>query len=272
VLGGGLCLGAVRQHVRQYHGTRRRPAPCLGGTPLFTARFRFPPLWTALSPSRSPCTCQLCRFFVESLSQNLGVPPQDTASVRAIFPDAGCAAGLAARWANGAVSFSIASLNDRSICRPDDRVLVVCAPDPQGVEASQRVAEEAASAGAAVVLLNPRLASGDAGIGLNARRLRDRFLGTFTVAYSIRPVADGTVFKAYPEPYKVFGADPQRPGRFKLLSEENSRPSLEDVLLLLDDNARGVSGTGGDGVRQESVLDNLGRTVASMFRFMNSLK
>ena len=215
---------------------------------------------------------ELCRFFVESLSQSLGVAREKGASVRAVFPDAGCAAGLAARWAGGAVSFSIASLNDRSVCKPGDVALVVCAPDPQGVEASQRVAAEAAEQGAAVVMLNPRLASGDAGIGLNARRLRDRFIGGFTVAYSIRPVADGTVFKAYPGLYQVFGADPQRPGRFKLLSEEVGRPSLEDVLLTLDNGSAAAAGgvqEGQSGV--SAVADNLQRTVASMMRFMKSL-
>ena len=213
---------------------------------------------------------ELCRFFVESLSQNLGVAPVDGATVRAVFPDAGCAAGLAARWAGGAVSFSLASLNDRSICKPGDVAVVVCAPDPQGVEASQRVAAEAAELGAAVVLLNPRLASGDAGIGLTARRLRDRFVGSFTVAYSIRPVADGTVYKAYPGMYQVFGADPQRPGRFKLLSEEVARPSLEDVLLTLDNGAGAAGGQEG-AVGVGAVAENLQRTVASMMRFMKSL-
>jgi hypothetical protein len=213
---------------------------------------------------------ELCRFFVESLSQNLGVATEDGATVRAVFPDAGCAAGLAARWAGGAVSFSLSSLNDRSICTPGDVAVVVCAPDPQGVEASQRVAAEAAELGTAVVLLNPRLASGDAGIGLTARRLRDRFVGGFTVAYSIRPVADGTVFKAYPGMYQVFGADPQRPGRFKLLSEEVARPSLEDVLLTLD-NGAGASGGQEGAVGVGAVAENLQRTVASMMRFMKSL-
>jgi len=208
---------------------------------------------------------------VESLSQAMGVLPEEGACVRAVFPDAGAAAGLAQRW-SGAISFSIASLNDRALLRPGDRVVVVCAPDPQGVEASQRVAAEALESGASIVLLNPRLASGDAGIGLNARRLRERFVNQFTVSYSLRPLADGTVFKRYPEAYKVFGPDAQRAGRFKLLAEQAGRPGLEDVLLLLEEDARGPAANGGGAARQESVVENLQRTMASMFRFMNSLK
>jgi hypothetical protein len=46
--------------------------------------------------------------------------------------------------------------------------------------------------------------SGDVGIGLNARRLRDNFLKRFVTTYSLRPVGEiGTVFKRYPEQWKV---------------------------------------------------------------------
>jgi hypothetical protein len=48
--------------------------------------------------------------------------------------------------------------------------------------------------------------SGDVGIGLNARRLRDNFLKRFTITYSLRPVGEiGTVFRRYPEQWKVRG-------------------------------------------------------------------
>jgi hypothetical protein len=39
-----------------------------------------------------------------------------------------------------------------------------------------------------VALVNPRLASGDAGIGLNVRRMRDGFLGAMTVVYYLEPL------------------------------------------------------------------------------------
>ena len=56
--------------------------------------------------------------------------------------------------------------------------------------------------------------SGDVGIGLNARRLRENFLNRFNVTYSLRPVGElGTVFRRYPELWKVFVEEKELPGR-----------------------------------------------------------
>ena len=73
------------------------------------------------------------------------------------------------------------------------------------------------------------LRSGDVGIGLNVRRMRDKFLGSFTTTYSLRPVGDdlGSVFRQWPEQWKVFVADADAPGRFRLAAERGSRPAGE---------------------------------------------
>jgi hypothetical protein len=189
--------------------------------------------------------------------------------VRAVFPDAGTAALLKNRW--GAPDFLFASLNDRSVVQPGDAAVVVCSPDPQGVESAQRVAAACEEAGVACVLLNPRLASGDAGVGLNARRLRDRFVGTFSVVYSLRPFGQGTVFRRSPGAWKVFGPDKGAPGRLVLLSESWSRPAADDVFELLlaaeGGQAKGEGGAQGSG----GFLDGLARTVASLASFMRQL-
>ncbi len=207
---------------------------------------------------------------MEQLSSSLGAPP---GGVRAVFPDAGVAALLSQRW-RGQVAFTLGSLNDRSFPIPEGGLsaVVVCAPDPQGVEDAQRVAAAAADAGAAVVLLNPRLASGDAGIGLNARRVRENFLSRLTVTYSLRPVGDGTVYRRYPGLYKVFAGDEATPGRFRLIAETPSRPAGEDLADMLDAAARGGEGPDGEGARPQTLVENIGRSVGSMMRFMNSLK
>lgn len=218
-------------------------------------------------PLASDCAPpKLCRQYVESLAAALGADGGEGGTVRAVFPDAGCAAYLKQRWGD-TLPFRLASLNDRLVVQPGDVAVVVCAPDPQGVEASQRVAS-ACGETVACVLLNPRLASGDAGVGLNARRLRDRFVGGFTVAYSLRPFGDGTVFKRYPGNYKVFGPDPDRRGRLLLLSEQLRRPDSEEVadLMLAASGAAASDAEGGAGV-----LESLVKTVGSMFRFMSSL-
>jgi hypothetical protein len=138
------------------------------------------------------------------------------------------------------------------------------------VEEAQRVAAAAADAGAAVVLLNPRLASGDAGIGLNARRVRERFLSKLIVSYSLRPVGDGTVYRRYPGLYQIFASDDASPGRFRLLAEQASRPGGEELADMMDAAAR--TGPEGGEARPETLVENLGRSIGSMMRFMNSLK
>jgi hypothetical protein len=58
--------------------------------------------------------------------------------------------------------------------------------------------------GQAMVMFNPRLASGDVGVGLSIRRLRESFLNRFTTTYSLRPIADvGSVFRRYPGTWQV---------------------------------------------------------------------
>ncbi len=56
--------------------------------------------------------------------------------------------------------------------------------------------------------------SGDVGLGLNARRIRDRFLRDFTVTYSLKPIGEvGSVFRKYPGMWQVFVEDLELPGR-----------------------------------------------------------
>lgn len=207
---------------------------------------------------------ELCRFFVEALGKGLGdgVP-------LAVFPDAGCAAGLRARWATPAPPpFRLASLDDRGAAREGDAVAVLCCPDPVGADAAERIADACVELGVPLVLLNPRLASGDAGLGLNARRARQRFLGRTTQTYLLKPVGEGSLFRRWPSPFLVFGPDAATPGRFRLLAELPARPDGEEVADLLDAGER----QGEDGREREATLaEGLARAIASARRFTNSL-
>ena len=99
--------------------------------------------------------------------------------------DAGCAAGLAHQWGDRA-GFRCASLNDRAVLRPPPRApspgpdgdateslpatVVLCCPDPTGLASTRRITSECEESTVDVVLFNPRLFSGDVGIGTNVRR------------------------------------------------------------------------------------------------------
>ena len=74
--------------------------------------------------------------------------------------------------------------------------------------------------------------SGDVGIGLNVRRMQTQLMGSFTTAYSLRPVGDvGSVFRRFPEPWKVFVEDSETQGRYVLAAERDSRPAGEGKML-----------------------------------------
>ncbi|GIL48885.1 hypothetical protein Vafri_5306, partial [Volvox africanus] len=134
-----------------------------------------------------------------------------------VYPDAGVAAMLSHQWQDRA--FNIASLNDRRPVDSDDELVVIACVDPPGAEDCIRVVrqireqdEQAGVLDRPIVLFNQRMSSGDVGLGLNARRIRNEFLKNFAVTYSLRPIGDiGTVFRRYPGQWKVGRVGRSRP-------------------------------------------------------------
>eukprot|EP00250_Pteridium_aquilinum_P016017 c22895_g1_i1 orf=167-1099(-) len=137
----------------------------------------------------------LARFYLESLQKDL-----KTERLKAIFPDAGAAALLKHLWSDA--TFSFGSLNDRRPINSEDEVVVLVVPDYQMISEVQKIAsflsEDTENEGRPLIMWNPRLFSGDVGIGLNVRRTRDNFVSTFTVVYSMRPLPEGAIFRRYP--------------------------------------------------------------------------
>lgn len=208
---------------------------------------------------------KLTRRFIDNMVQQ-----RPNARLRAIYPDAGVAAMLRNQWADAA--FTFASLNDRTPVAPEDELIVIAAPDPPGLDSLMKISR-ALQPGQALVMFNPRLASGDVGVGLNIRRMRESFLKDFTTTYSLRPVGDvGSVFRKYPGLWQVFVQDPENPGRYNLAAERASRPSGEDLDLLIYE---ALGGGGGEGNGEEGsgpgLVDKIGLTLNSLQRFMRSL-
>lgn len=190
-----------------------------------------------------------------------------------VFPDAGCAALLKNRWGDE-LKFKIASANDRMLV-PDDYegVLLFAAADPISLDVVVKSTKKANELQNPVILLNPRLASGDAGIGLTVRRWRDQFLGVMCVAYSLRPLpwCNGTVFKKFPGPWKLYIEKENVPGRFELVHESNSRPAGDELDDLVSEVYRGRD-VGEDGeMREKGAVEKLAGFAASMARFAKSL-
>jgi len=169
-------------------------------------------------------------------------------TVRAIYPDAGVAAMLRNQWSDAA--FSVSSLNDRKPVDEEDELIVMAAPDPPSLDKIVKISNSLEPT-QTLVMFNPRLTSGDVGVGLAMRRLRDSFLGEFMTTYSLRPIGDiGSVFKRFPSQWQVFIADKESPGRYLLAAERPSRPGGEELDIIVmkalgvDESANGEEGQG----------------------------
>jgi len=120
-------------------------------------------------------------------------------------------------------------------------------PPFSGVQESQSYGDACHHQGIPVVMFNPRLASGDVGIGTNVRELRKNFTSTFNITYSLYPLSapSGSVFRKYPAPWQVFLEDDASPGRYNLVAERSTRPAgedLDDIIMgHLDNVGQGTS-------------------------------
>ncbi|GJN00938.1 hypothetical protein PR202_ga18165 [Eleusine coracana subsp. coracana] len=111
----------------------------------------------------------LARIFLDTLVEETGQ------KVTAIFPDAGAAALLKYQWQDA--PFKCSSLSDRKPISAEDEVAVMIIPDHQMLESVERIASQLADDPIRpLVMWNPRLVSGDVGVGFNVRNLRRNFL------------------------------------------------------------------------------------------------
>lgn len=208
---------------------------------------------------------KLTRRFIDNM-----VTQRPSSRIKAVYPDAGVAAMLRNQWTDAQFTFS--SLNDRKPVAADDEIIVIAAPDPPGLQSVMQIASQL-SQGQSLVMFNPRLASGDVGVGLNIRRLRESFLKDFITTYSLRPIGDvGSVFRRYPGMWQVFIQDEALPGRYKLAAERPSRPGGETLDYIVLESMGGVGMEDGDRKKKEaSLVDQIGLTLNSLQRFMKSL-
>lgn len=198
----------------------------------------------------------LSRILLDTLAQETGQ------KVKAIFPDAGVAALLKHQWKDA--QFKCASLSDRKPVDTDDGVVVMIIPDHQMLDSVERIATQISDDPIRpLIMWNPRLVSGDVGVGYNVRNLRRNFLSTFTTVYSMRPLPTGAIFRCYPGKWKVFYDDPSRPNRYLLAREVSSRPDATDIEMIF-----GGGGASEQSEEEPSMMSNVMAVFSSMSRFM----
>ncbi|CAI5470769.1 unnamed protein product [Closterium sp. Yama58-4] len=203
------------------------------------------------------------RTFLDSLKGHL-----DFENVRAIFPDAGSAALLKNQWPDAPFAFS--SLMDRKPVQEQDDVVVLITPEYQQLSVVESIGGMLATEDGLtrpLIMYNPRLVSGDVGIGLNVRRLRERFLSTFTTAFCLRPLPVGAIYRRYPNPWQLYLDDPNEPGRYLLFRQQGSKPNIDDI----EDMYMAASGGGEPGAEEPSFIEQAFGVLSSFNRFMQSL-
>eukprot|EP00747_Dinoflagellata_sp_TGD_P102489 gnl/TRDRNA2_/TRDRNA2_168682_c0_seq3.p1 gnl/TRDRNA2_/TRDRNA2_168682_c0~~gnl/TRDRNA2_/TRDRNA2_168682_c0_seq3.p1 ORF type:complete len:417 (+),score=80.08 gnl/TRDRNA2_/TRDRNA2_168682_c0_seq3:47-1252(+) len=177
---------------------------------------------------------RMSKIFCQTLAEKTG------AKMRVIYPDVGVASMLKQQWQD--VDFSFSSLNDRTpYDESEDEIIVIANADPPGLKGVLTIARQVEGT-IPVILFNARLASGDVGIGSTVRAMRNEFMTTFANLYGFFPFDGGVTFKQYPEMWKVFVADVATPGRFKLISESDDKPSVEELGEILSAYSRDPSG------------------------------
>jgi len=80
------------------------------------------------------------------------------------------------------------------------------------------------------VMLNPKLENSEVGLGLAARRMRDRFLSVFEISYYIQPIDQGAVWRCYPQLWQVWQEKSQNDATtMEMIYEGNDRPVGDDL-------------------------------------------
>ncbi|GAA0145038.1 hypothetical protein LIER_05325 [Lithospermum erythrorhizon] len=196
----------------------------------------------------------LARVFLDTLIEETSCQ-----RVKAVFPDAGAAALLKYQWKDA--NFRFSSLGDRKPVESDDEIVVMVVPDYQMLEYVGKIASALSDdPPRPLIMWNPRLVSEDVGVGINVRRLRRDFLSTFTVVYSMRPFPSGAVFRSYPDLWKVFYDDKDRPNRYLLAKEQISRPTADELEIIFGAEEKGD--------KETSLIDQAASIFSSLNRFM----
>lgn len=145
--------------------------------------------------------------------------------LKVFFADAGAAALARRDWPE--VEYTIRGVNELlEPIQPEDKAFVLVAPTAVEVGQVEKLAQQAGDR--PFILLNPQLQDvAIVGIGYAGRQLRQRFLSTIETCYYLRPLSEGAVLRAFPDPWQVWqeGAE----GNYQLLAEVEEKPNSETL-------------------------------------------
>ena len=152
--------------------------------------------------------------------------------VKVMFPDTGAAMLAKRDW--GTKPFQVTDMGSRftavetQIAETDEIFIVPC---PSAVEV-ERVEKLCNLAGdRPVILLIPQLEDVSiVGIGLAARKLRDRFISTLYSCYYLRPLEEASILRCHPSSWQIWL---ETESEYELATEVSNKPMGEELDRLL---------------------------------------
>ncbi len=180
--------------------------------------------------------------------------------VKVMFPDTGAAALARRDW--GEKPFRVTDMGSRftpieNNIAPEDEIFIVACPSAVEVERAEILCNLAGDR--PVIFLIPQLEDvAVVGIGLAARRLRERFIKTIHSCYYLRPLEGAAILRCHPAPWQIWLEAAEQ---YQLATELSSKPMGEDLnrLLLKLTNPEGEDNSNSDRPKrkQPGFLSNL---------------
>ncbi|MCG9890000.1 MAG: DUF1995 family protein [Thermosynechococcaceae cyanobacterium MS004] len=163
----------------------------------------------------------VAKQYLDLLEQQI---PDLGSQVKVFFSDAGAAALARRDW--GETPYRIYGLDELlEPVQPEDDAFVIVAPTPVEIAIVEKITTQSDTR--PCIFLNPKFQDvAIIGIGYAGRQLRERFLSTLESCYCLRPLDQGAVFRAYPQPWQVWWEVEEE---YKLLSETPERPTGEEL-------------------------------------------
>jgi hypothetical protein len=178
--------------------------------------------------------------------------------VKVMFPDTGAAMLAKRDW--GEMPFPVTDMGSRftpieTQIADTDEIFIVACPSSVEVERAETLCNLAGDR--PVILLIPQLEDvAVVGIGLTARKLRERFISTIYSCYYIRPLEGASILRCHPSSWQIWL---EKEEEYELAMELSSKPmgeELERILLKLTAPEEGENSSKGQRKKQ-GILGNL---------------
>jgi hypothetical protein len=187
--------------------------------------------------------------------------------LKVFFPDTGAAALARRDW--GEVPFKVGDIGTsrspiETRIQPEDKAFLLVSPSAVEVAQVEKLCNLAGDR--PCVLLNPQLEDlYVVGIGLAARKLRDRLLRTIESCYYLRAIGQAAILHSYPGLWQVWL---EIDDEYQLIAEQPEKPAGEAIDQILA-KAIGSNETGDttpSSVKKPGFLTNLQRFLNALSR------